>query len=160
MTERWFVPIWTHILTFDIQKRLSLNFLRKDSRGFIFNMNLIALFCNNNHSLKVRVTILCSGLWELKTKSLRKMGFCCNQHNFYNVLFFSRCNITECEGVSNNSWLEHAIPKEKGKLSRCKRFQASNYTGTCSIQDFNTSVLEKCHSFVYSDEDSAVKDVS
>ncbi|XP_023943089.1 organic cation transporter protein [Bicyclus anynana] len=69
-----------------------------------------------------------------------------------------RCNITECEGVNNNTWLKHAIPLKDGELSKCKRYQHYNYTGSCSIGDFNTSVKEECHSFVYSDEDSAVKD--
>ncbi|XP_034833128.1 organic cation transporter protein-like [Maniola hyperantus] len=69
-----------------------------------------------------------------------------------------RCNITNCEGVNNNTWLEHAIPKEKQALSKCKRFQHNNHTATCSIEDFDTSIVEDCDRFVYSDEDSAVRD--
>ncbi|CAH2232581.1 organic cation transporter protein-like [Pararge aegeria] len=69
-----------------------------------------------------------------------------------------RCNIPECEGYNNNTWLEHAIPAKDGVLSKCQRYQSNNNSGTCSIQDFNTSIVKDCESFVYSDEDSAVKD--
>ena len=62
--------------------------------------------------------------------------------------------------------LQYAIPKEiNGKYSKCERYGIidSNLTSdnsTCTPDKFDTAVREKCTSFIYSDEDSAVKDVS
>ncbi|XP_013174146.1 PREDICTED: organic cation transporter protein-like [Papilio xuthus] len=74
-----------------------------------------------------------------------------------------RCEISQCEDVNKSMWLEHAIPREKDNLlSKCKQYQfIGNYSqnnGTCSERDFNKAVVEECEKYVYSDEDSAVKD--
>nr|XP_021201096.2 organic cation transporter protein [Helicoverpa armigera] len=74
-----------------------------------------------------------------------------------------RCRINECENINNtNLWLEYAIPKEKDRYSKCLRYSAieSDITSnsSCTVDAFDTSVAEKCNSYVYSDEDSAVKD--
>ncbi|XP_013183874.2 organic cation transporter protein [Amyelois transitella] len=74
-----------------------------------------------------------------------------------------RCKIHECETLYNETtWLEYAIPKKGEKFSKCERYPIRSNLGienmTCKAEDFDTSVKEKCSSFVYSDEDSAVKD--
>ncbi|KAJ0175267.1 hypothetical protein K1T71_009408 [Dendrolimus kikuchii] len=76
-----------------------------------------------------------------------------------------RCEIEECETehVYNSTWLQYAIPKDKDGLSKCNRYDTyENITlinnGTCTADFFNTSTNLKCNSYVYSDEDSAVKD--
>ncbi|KPJ03084.1 hypothetical protein RR46_06242 [Papilio xuthus] len=79
------------------------------------------------------------------------------------ISFFYRCEISQCEDVNKSMWLEHAIPREKDNLlSKCKQYQfIGNYSqnnGTCSERDFNKAVVEECEKYVYSDEDSAVKD--
>lgn len=76
-----------------------------------------------------------------------------------------RCEIRECEGIGNDSlWIYQAIPKENTGLSKCERYAFStnftNNNSTCSVDNlsFNTTIKEKCSSYVYSDQDSAVKD--
>ncbi|KPJ15840.1 Organic cation transporter protein [Papilio machaon] len=74
-----------------------------------------------------------------------------------------RCEISQCEGSNESFWIEHAIPRDKNELSKCKQYQfIGNYSQsnrTCSEPDFNKAVIEECEKYVYSDEDSAVKDV-
>ncbi|CAG9130231.1 unnamed protein product [Plutella xylostella] len=74
-----------------------------------------------------------------------------------------RCAVDECESTLNHSlWLPHALPQDKGVPSKCRRYSmnesvyASN--STCSADSFDSSYSVECNSFVYSDEDSAVKD--
>ncbi|CAH0725061.1 unnamed protein product, partial [Brenthis ino] len=70
-----------------------------------------------------------------------------------------RCNVSQCEDLNHTSWLEYAIPNEKNSLSRCEMFGTkANTSETCSVDDFDTNVVKKCMEYVYSDEDSAVKD--
>lgn len=76
-----------------------------------------------------------------------------------------RCEIKECESqhTYNSTWLQHAIPKEKDGLSKCYRYAyVDNFTSsdneTCVKEFFNTSNVIKCDHYIYSDEDSAVKD--
>ncbi|XP_050349946.1 organic cation transporter protein-like [Nymphalis io] len=70
-----------------------------------------------------------------------------------------RCNIPQCEGLNDSDWLEYAIPQGKNGLSKCKMYQAAtNSIDTCKIDDFNRSVVVKCHEYVYSEEYSVVKD--
>ncbi|XP_068622574.1 organic cation transporter protein-like [Battus philenor] len=72
-----------------------------------------------------------------------------------------RCEITPCEGINHSEWLENAIPREKNELSKCKMYaRKTNHSisnDTCSESDFTTSI-EECSKYVYSEEDSAVKD--
>ncbi|XP_013173810.1 PREDICTED: organic cation transporter protein-like [Papilio xuthus] len=72
-----------------------------------------------------------------------------------------RCEITQCEVINESLWLEYAIPRDKNDLSKCKRYQfTGNYSQsnvTCTQKDFEV-VVEQCDKYVYSDEDSAVKD--
>lgn len=68
-----------------------------------------------------------------------------------------RCEVKQCESLGNTSlWLDYAIPKEKGKYSKCFKYPSTG--SDCSADAFNTGSKEKCTSFVYSDEDSVVKD--
>ncbi|XP_022824602.1 organic cation transporter protein-like [Spodoptera litura] len=68
-----------------------------------------------------------------------------------------RCEVKQCESIKNDSlWLDYAIPIEKEKYSKC--FQYASKTNSCTADGFNTNLKEKCSSFVYSDEDSIVKD--
>ncbi|XP_041980413.1 organic cation transporter protein-like isoform X3 [Aricia agestis] len=70
-----------------------------------------------------------------------------------------RCQISECENLNHSNWLENAIPKDDGVLSKCKRFKfRDNVTNVCHKNDFDTSIVEECSAYVYSEEDSAVKD--
>ncbi|XP_026727663.1 organic cation transporter protein-like [Trichoplusia ni] len=74
-----------------------------------------------------------------------------------------RCQVNECESISNTSlWLEHAIPKEKGVYAKCFRHplleNVTSSNSSCTANAFDTTVREACTSYVYSDEDSAVKD--
>ncbi|XP_059056108.1 organic cation transporter protein-like [Achroia grisella] len=74
-----------------------------------------------------------------------------------------RCQIDECENKNNDSsWLAYAIPKKNNEFLKCERYPfSSNATLsniTCAANDFNTSRTEKCSSYIYSDEDSVVKD--
>ncbi|XP_049871409.1 organic cation transporter protein-like [Pectinophora gossypiella] len=71
-----------------------------------------------------------------------------------------RCKINECETLNDTKWTYYAIPPEKEVLSKCRRYRFAENTSeiTCSAKDFNTAVVDKCSSFVYDDEDSAVRD--
>ncbi|XP_041980412.1 organic cation transporter protein-like isoform X2 [Aricia agestis] len=71
-----------------------------------------------------------------------------------------RCHISECENLNHTDWLEYAIPKEKGEISKCKRFQFRDNISrdVCNKNEFETTMAVECTEFVYSDEDSAVKD--
>ncbi|CAF4956208.1 unnamed protein product [Pieris macdunnoughi] len=69
-----------------------------------------------------------------------------------------RCNVPQCASQNDTSWLEFAIPREKKDFSRCKRFDVLDNTTTCSMESFNVSIVKECDDFVYSDEDSAVRD--
>ncbi|CAG4934734.1 unnamed protein product [Colias eurytheme] len=77
-------------------------------------------------------------------------------YNFEAMDINYRCEIPECEGANEAIWLEYAIPKENNKFERCKRFQY-NGTDKCEVSGFSTIVVG-CDSYVYSDEDSVVKD--
>ncbi|CAK1542335.1 unnamed protein product [Leptosia nina] len=69
-----------------------------------------------------------------------------------------RCEIPECE-QANNSWLEYAIPKDDNKYEKCRTYEIkNNYTAFCDKNYFNQSLLVKCDRYVYSDEDSVVRD--
>ncbi|XP_072938088.1 organic cation transporter protein-like [Epargyreus clarus] len=70
-----------------------------------------------------------------------------------------RCNVSECEHLDNNAWLNNAIPKENDELMKCKRYGPKNYSGeACSLDAFDRSTILPCDQLVYSDEDSAVVD--
>ncbi|CAH2049543.1 unnamed protein product, partial [Iphiclides podalirius] len=73
-----------------------------------------------------------------------------------------RCEVSQCEGLNHSIWLEHAIPRDKGDLAKCKHYEwignNSLSNDTCSAEYFNTSAVNECSRYVYSDEDSAVKD--
>ncbi|XP_053611790.1 organic cation transporter protein-like isoform X2 [Plodia interpunctella] len=76
-----------------------------------------------------------------------------------------RCRIDECENLYNDSkWLEYAIPKKDGSFMKCRKYPSLNShldnidNATCLAKDFDTTKLTDCSSYVYSDEDSAVKD--
>ncbi|KAL4711037.1 hypothetical protein ACJJTC_018002 [Scirpophaga incertulas] len=72
-----------------------------------------------------------------------------------------RCRVNECESIhSTSEWLPHAIPKRKTELSKCTRYplRPDVQNITCKADNFDTTREEKCSSFVYSDEDSLVKD--
>ncbi|XP_028027458.1 organic cation transporter protein-like [Bombyx mandarina] len=72
-----------------------------------------------------------------------------------------RCEIKECETSNNSAWIEFGIPQDKGSLSKCERYSFKNSTlnnGTCTQDMFDNHLREKCDTYVYSDEDSAVKD--
>ncbi|XP_052758448.1 organic cation transporter protein-like [Galleria mellonella] len=74
-----------------------------------------------------------------------------------------RCQINECENKGNDtSWLAYAIPKVKDEYSKCERYPLrDNVTwsnATCTDSVFDASKTEECSSYIYSDEDSVVKD--
>ncbi|XP_026749956.2 organic cation transporter protein-like [Galleria mellonella] len=74
-----------------------------------------------------------------------------------------RCQINNCENTENNSsWLTYAIPKVKDEYSKCERYPLrDNVTwsnATCTDSVFDASRTEECSSYIYSDEDSVVKD--
>ncbi|CAK1581248.1 unnamed protein product [Parnassius mnemosyne] len=74
-----------------------------------------------------------------------------------------RCEIKQCESFNQSLWLDYTIPRDKGELSKCKRYQWRENLSTinnesCSEQNFNVEITEKCDRYVYSDEDSVVKD--
>ncbi|XP_050669873.1 organic cation transporter protein-like isoform X1 [Leptidea sinapis] len=73
---------------------------------------------------------------------------------------YYRCNVSQCEGLNDTSWLQYALPKEKTELSRCKKFEYKehNHSDICSKDSFNREIIRECDSIVYSDEDSVVKD--
>lgn len=78
-----------------------------------------------------------------------------------------RCKISACEYSPNESiiWTQYAIPQDKKGLSKCIQYSyrdgiALDNKTICSSDLFNTSRIEACSSFVYSDQDSAVIDVS
>lgn len=74
-----------------------------------------------------------------------------------------RCKVKECEGFNNSNWLINAIPISNDELSKCSRYavkdNASN-NDSCSEDAFDKTVQLECEELVYSDEDSAVRDVS
>ncbi|KAG6446075.1 hypothetical protein O3G_MSEX004238 [Manduca sexta] len=72
-----------------------------------------------------------------------------------------RCEISECESSQDSTWLEHAIPMEKDSPAKCTRYaflDDISANSSCPANIFNRNRTEKCSSYVYSDEDSAVKD--
>ncbi|XP_072938414.1 organic cation transporter protein-like [Epargyreus clarus] len=85
-------------------------------------------------------------------------GFFGSAYNFEALDIKYRCEIPECEGLNHTLWLENAIPQEKGELSRCKMYQYINGDDSCSAGAFNTSVVQECDSYVYTDQGSVVKE--
>ncbi|KAF9424495.1 hypothetical protein HW555_000306 [Spodoptera exigua] len=71
-----------------------------------------------------------------------------------------RCEVKQCEGMNTSLWLEYAIPKEKGKYSKCFQyaFKDTAGNGACTAENFDSNSKVKCSSYVYSDDDSVVKD--
>lgn len=72
-----------------------------------------------------------------------------------------RCNISECEHISNTSqWLNNVIPETEKGPSKCERYQRiTNVSsdGVCTEDNFDRSKKEYCSEFIYF-EDSAVRD--
>ncbi|CAF4956220.1 unnamed protein product [Pieris macdunnoughi] len=68
-----------------------------------------------------------------------------------------RCAIPECE-YENSTWIEYAIPKQNNKFDKCRRYDYFNESNTCDQLSFNRSSIFKCKEYVYSNEDSVVKD--
>ncbi|KAM3961651.1 organic cation transporter protein [Aphomia sociella] len=74
-----------------------------------------------------------------------------------------RCQIHECENIGNDSsWLTNAIPMVNDKYSKCERYPLRHNVTlsnvTCTDSEFDTTRIEKCSSYVYSEEYSVVKD--
>ncbi|CAK1542336.1 unnamed protein product [Leptosia nina] len=79
-------------------------------------------------------------------------------YNFEAMDINYRCEIPECEALNDTIWLQYAIPKENNKFLKCKRYQTLNQTdGFCGPNGFSSDIVG-CDSFVYSSEDSVVKD--
>ncbi|CAB3244111.1 unnamed protein product [Arctia plantaginis] len=80
----------------------------------------------------------------------------------FSVIESIGCNIVGCDGITNDtSWLQFAIPQLKTGHSKCSKYSfTSNFKRSnknCDSNSFNTSVQEKCSSFIYNG-DSVVRD--
>lgn len=84
---------------------------------------------------------------------------------FCSFVSFGSCRIPECE-LSNSSayepsWLLFAVPYNDAKPSKCDRYvhrQVNNETmnNTCTKFDFDHSRIDRCHDFVYAENDSSI----
>lgn len=95
-----------------------------------------------------------------------------SQFNFGNVtntIIFEicRCEIPGCDEASGEyrpSWLSNAVPFEAGAPTKCARYAPysnATSTGNCSTDDFDTSQILNCQSYVYeTPEVSILHDVS
>ncbi|XP_038222177.1 solute carrier family 22 member 21-like [Zerene cesonia] len=69
-----------------------------------------------------------------------------------------RCKIPQCEGLNDSLWIEFAIPKVNNKFEKCNTYEFVGEGEKCEANSFNRSSIVKCDAYVYSDEDSIVKD--
>ncbi|CAG4934737.1 unnamed protein product [Colias eurytheme] len=85
-------------------------------------------------------------------------GMYTSSFNFEAMDINYRCKIPQCEGLNDTLWLDYAIPKVNNKFDKCNSYEFVDEDGKCDVNSFNRSSIVKCDAYVYSDEDSIVKD--
>uniref|UniRef100_A0A146LKW8 Organic cation transporter-like protein n=1 Tax=Lygus hesperus TaxID=30085 RepID=A0A146LKW8_LYGHE len=74
-----------------------------------------------------------------------------------------RCLVPQCESANdtkyNSPWVNRSIPYENGNVAKCLRYapiSGHENDTSCSDEDFNPNVTEKCSNYVFATQENSI----